>query len=65
MNLSETIVENRKTLRAAISVLPGIGIAQRALVLTVLDRHFELQAAIVARLEQLERGGNRGEYSQG
>lgn len=54
MTLSEQVSESRKTLRAAVEVLP-LGMGQKALTLTIIDRHFELQAAIVARLDQLER----------
>ena len=54
MTLSEQVSESRKTLRAAVSVLP-LGMGQKALVLTIIDRHFELQAALVARLDNLER----------
>jgi len=54
VTLSEQVSESRKTLRAAVHVL-ALGVAQKALVLTIIYRHFELQAALVARLDNLER----------
>lgn len=52
--IDKMLAEHRKTLRAAIEVA-GLGMGQKGLILAIIDRHFEVQAAIAERLRVVER----------
>lgn len=54
MNESETLAKDRKTVRAALALVPMNAIT-RELVLGMVDRHFDSMTRLAARVAELEQ----------